>query len=170
MTLQRYPRATLRNDYIRAAIGVALCVPLAAVSFGSSFGFWLFVVLTALFAVFGMRTWLRAQTEYRLTEAGLLRTNTAFGGHAATGVAWSELSGVTLRFYPLRRDRSDGWMQLTVRAAGGRLSVDSTLENFDAIAEAALAAGLRNDLPMTQTTMANFRALGLAPEKPVDAG
>ena len=104
-----------------------------------------------------------------MTEAGLLRTNTAFRGNTATGIAWSDLSGLTLRFYPLRRDRSDGWMQLTVRATGARLSVDSTLENFDAIAEAALAAGLRNDLPMTQTTMANFRALGFSPEKPADA-
>lgn len=170
MTVQRYPRATLRNDYIRAAAGVALCVPLAAVSRGSSFGFWMFVVLTVLFAVFGARTWLRGRTEYRLTETGLLRTNAALRGQAATGIAWSDLSGLTLRFYPLRRDRSEGWMQLTVRGAGVRLSIDSTLEDFDAIAEAALAAGLRNDLPMTQTTLANFRALGFSPEKLPDSG
>lgn len=170
MTVQRYPRKTLRNDYIRAAIGVALCVPLAAVSFGSSFGFWLFVGLTVLFAVFGARTWLRGRVEFRLTEAGLLRTNAALKGQAATGIAWSELSGLTLRFFPLRRDRSDGWMQLTLRAAGARLSIDSTLEDFDAIAEAALAAGLRNDLPMTQTTLANFQALGFSPEKLADSG
>lgn len=170
MTVQRYPSTILRNDYIRAAVGVVLCVPLAVVSWGSSFGFWLFVGLTVLFAAFGARTWLRGQIEYRLTEAELLRTNTAFGGRTETAVAWSELSGVKLRFYPLRRDRSDGWMQLTVRAAGGRLSVDSTLEDFDAVAEAALAAGLRKDLPMTQATMANFRALGLSPEPPADSG
>lgn len=170
MTVQRYPRATLRNDYIRAAVGVALCVPLAAVSRGSWFGFWLFVSLTVLFAVFGLRTWLRARTEYRLTESGLLRTNAGVAGHAETGVAWAELSGLKLRFFPLRRDRSDGWMQLIVRSAGGRLSVDSTLEDFDAIAEAALAAGLRNELPMSQTTLANFRALGLSPEKLPDSG
>ncbi|MCY4397099.1 MAG: hypothetical protein OXC10_18405 [Rhodospirillaceae bacterium] len=170
MTMQRYPRTILRNDYIRAGGGVALCVPLAAVSQGSSFGFWLFVGLTLLFAVFGARTWLRGRAEYRLTEAGLLRTNVALKGQAATGIAWSELSGLTLRFYPLRRDRSDGWMQLIVRGSGARLSIDSTLEDFDAIAEAALAAGLRNDLPMTQTTLANFRALGFSPEKPADSG
>lgn len=169
MTILRYPRATLRNDYIRAGIGVSLCVPLAVISRGSSFGFWLFVALIALFAAFGARTWLRAQAEYRLTEAGLLRTNAAFSRKVATGVAWAELSGLTLRFFPLRRDRSDGWMQLTVRAAGARLSIDSTLENFDAIAEAALAAGLRNDLPMTQTTLANFQALGFSPEKLSDS-
>ena len=159
----------MRNDYIRAGIGVALCVPLAVISRGSSFGFWLFVALIALFAAFGARTWLRAQAEYRLTEAGLLRTNAAFSRKVATGVAWADLSGLTLRFFPLRRDRSDGWMQLTVRAAGARLSIDSTLENFDAIAEAALAAGLRNDLPMTQTTLANFQALGFSPEKLSDS-
>ena len=170
MIVQRYPRATLRNDYIRAAVGVALCVPLAAVSRGSSFGFWMFVVLTALFAAFGLRTLLRARSEYRLTEAGLLRTNAGPGGRRETGIAWAELSGLTLRFFPLRRDRSDGWMQLTVRAPGGRLSIDSTLEDFDAIAEAALAAGLRNELPMTQTTLANFRALGFSPEKLSDSG
>lgn len=170
MTVQRYPRATLRNDYIRAAVGVGLCVPLAAVSRGSSFGFWLFVGLVVLFAIFAARTWLRSGAEFRLTEAGLQRTNAALKGKVATGVAWAELSGLTLRFFPLRRDRSEGWMQLTVRAAGARLSVDSTLEDFDAIAEAALAAGLRNDLPMTQTTLANFSALGFSPEKPSDAG
>jgi len=144
-------------------------VPLAVISRGSSFGFWLFVALIVLFAAFGARAWLRAQAEYRLTEAGLLRTNAAFSRKVATGVAWAELSGLTLRFFPLRRDRSDGWMQLTVRAAGARLSVESTLENFDAIAEAALTAGLRNDLPMTQTTLANFQALGFSPEKLSDS-
>ena len=170
MTLQRYPRATLRNDYVRAAIGAALCVPLAIVSWGSSFGMWLFVALTALFAVFGVRTWLRAHSEFGLTGSGLMRTNAALFGQATTEIAWSELTGLTLRFFPLRRDRSEGWMQLTVRTAGARLSMDSTLEDFDAIAEAALAAGLRNDLPMKQTTLANFRALGLSPEKFPDSG
>ena len=170
MTVRRYPQATLRNDYVRAAVGVALCVPLAVVSRGSSFGFWLFVVLTALFAAFAFRTWTRARAEYELTETGLLRTSAAPAGRAISRVAWSDLSGLTLRFYPLRRDRSEGWMQLTVRAAGTRLSVDSTLEDFDAIAEAALAAGLRNDLPMTQTTLANFRALGFSPDKISDSG
>ena len=99
MTVQRYPRVILRNDYVRAAVGVAVCVPLAAVSRGSSFGFWLFVGLTLLFAVFGARTWLRGRAEYRLTEAGLLRTNAALKGQAATGIAWSELTGLTLRFF-----------------------------------------------------------------------
>ena len=174
MTVLRYPRKTLRNDFLRAAVGVAACAPLAAFTRGTSFGMWLFLALTALFLAFGVRTWLRARTGYRLTATGLVRTKAATGDgperEPATRIDWSGLSGLKLRFFPLRRDRSDGWMQLTVRAGRVRLSIDSTLEGFDDIAAAALAAGVRNDLPMSRTTLANFRALGLEPERAAGDG
>lgn len=163
MSSHRYPRPMLRNDYLRAAFGIAICIPLAIVSWGTSFGMWLFLGLTALFAAFAVRTWRRSTTEYRLTGDGLTRTNAALSARNGGKIVWSELNGLTLRFYPLRRDRSEGWMQLTIRTPGVRLAIDSTLVDFDAIARAALAAGLRNGLPMTPTTMANFQALGIEP-------
>jgi len=163
MTSHRYPREILRNDYLRAGAGIVICVPLAIVAWGTSFGMWLFLGLTGLFIVFGLRTWLRSATEYRLTAHGLLRTNAALSSLSGHEVSWADLNSLTLRFFPLRRDRSEGWMQLTVRTARVRLAIDSTLEEFDAVAKAALAAGLRNELPMTQATLANFQALGIDP-------
>lgn len=165
MTTHRYPKNVLRSDYLRAAAGFSICLTLAIVTWGTSFGMWLFLFLTALFAAFAVRTWWRAATEYRLTDAGLLRTNAGPAGRSATEVLWENLDGLTLRFYPLRRDRSEGWMQLTICAPGARLSIDSTLGDFDAVARSALSAGLRNELPMTTATLANFQAIGIEPPR-----
>ncbi|MCY4238931.1 MAG: hypothetical protein OXC93_11370 [Rhodospirillaceae bacterium] len=163
MTIHRYPHETLRNDYLRAGAGLLICAPLAIVAWGTSFGMWLFLGMSALFAVYGLRSWLRSITEYRLTGDGLTLTNTVLSSLSGRYVPWTDLNKLTLRFFPLRRDRSEGWMQLTVRTAHVRFSIDSTLEEFNAIAKAALAAGLRNELPMTQATLENFQALGVDP-------
>lgn len=165
MNAHRYPRSIMRHDYIRAAAGIAICLPLTIMAWDTAFGRWLFLALTGLFAVFGVRTWLRSRAEYRLTDGGLMLTNAGLSGRSATRVAWADLKKLTLRFFPLRRDRSEGWMQLTLRAAGARVVIDSTLEDFDTIATAALAGALRNEVPMTSATLSNFQALGISPDR-----
>jgi len=161
----RYPRVIQRNDYIRTLVGLAICVPMAIVAWGTSFGMWLFLALSGLFVAFGLRTWLRGATEYRLTEDGLLRTNAGLPGRPATSIAWHDLKSLKLRFYPLRRDRSEGWMQLTLRAPGARVAIDSTLEDFETIATAALKGALHGEVSMTPATIANFQAIGISPDR-----
>jgi hypothetical protein len=68
-----------------------------------------------------------------------------------------------LAYYSTRRDRQRGWMHLTLRGRGRRLGIDSSIDGFETIAEAALDAATRRNVALSNVTRANLVALGLAP-------
>lgn len=164
MSTLQYRRESLRGDYIRAAVGLAICgVALYAV-WGHPVAGWIFIGLVAFFGLFLLRTLVRQITEFELTAAGL-RRSIAVGGASGKGVektlTWDSLDRVRLKYYSTRRDRSDGWMHLVMRAAEGRLSVDSTVDQFDRIAHAAARAAVANGVALSGATMSNFAALDI---------
>ena len=153
----RYPRQTLWADYVRAATGTVLCgAPLLVLDVNR----WLALVLGAgfvLFALFFLRTALRHHTRYVLGP-DTLRAD----GPAGTVVEWSRLDRMKLSYYSTKRDRSGGWMQLVVGSAGGRLvKVDSSLDGFHDIVERAARASEAAGVPLSATTRANLRAMGI---------
>lgn len=153
----RYPRQTIVADYMRAAAGVFLCgTPLVLLEVNH----WLAVVLGvgfALFLLFLVRTALRHRTHYIL-QADTLRAD----GPAGSLVEWSRIDRLKLSYFSTKRDRSDGWMQLSVGSAGGRtLKVDSSLDGFHDIVEHAARAAEASGLELSQATRANLRAMGI---------
>jgi len=153
----RYPRATLWADYIRASAGVLLCgLPLLLLEVNH----WLAVVLGAglvLFAVFLARTALRDRTRYLLASDTLCAD-----GPAGGVVEWNRLDRLKLSYFSTKRDRSAGWMQLTVGSAGGRaVKIDSSLDGFHDVVERAAAAASSTHLALSQATRANLRAMGI---------
>jgi hypothetical protein len=154
----RYPQATLLADYGRAATGAALCgAPLLALDVNQWLGVLLFAGF-ALFALFGLRTALRQNTRYVLSEETLCAD-----GPVGTLVEWSRLDRLKLSYFSTKRDRKDGWMQLTIGSAGGRsVKLDSSLEGFhDIVARAALAAETAK-LELSMATRVNLRSMGLS--------
>jgi hypothetical protein len=154
----RYPRQTLWADYIRAGTGVLLCgLPLLAVEVNR----WLALILGAGFLLFGaffVRTALRQRTHYLLGPDTLCAD-----GPAGTLVEWSRLDRMKLSYFSTKRDRSGGWMQLSVGSAGGRtLKVDSSLDGFHDVVERAAQAAGQTGLTMSEATRANLRAMGIA--------
>ena len=153
----RYPRQTLMADYARAALGVVLCAaPLLLLEVNQ----WLAAILAAgfaLFALFFVRTALRHHTRYILGPDTLCAD-----GPTGTVVEWSRLDRMKLSYFSTKRDRSDGWMQLSVGSTGGRLvKVDSSLEGFhDIVDRAARAAGAAR-LQLSQATRANLKAMDI---------
>lgn len=152
----RYPPASLYGDYARAAAGMIMTgLPLALVPVSA----WIAVPMAAaalLFAVFALRTAQRQVTRITVDEAGVRATG-PFGG----SLRWDELAGLRLRFYSTKRDRSDGWMQLTLRGTRGRVRAESTLDGFDALVGRAATAARRNGLAFDHTTVDNLLALGI---------
>ena len=131
----RYPRQTLWADYGRAGAGVLLCgAPLLALEVNH----WLALILVAgfvLFALFLVRTALRHHTRYVLGPDTLCAD-----GPAGAVVEWNRLDRLKLSYFSTKRDRSDGWMQLTLGSAGGRtLKIDSSLDGFHDVVERFLA-------------------------------
>ncbi|MFI4999414.1 MAG: hypothetical protein ACHQK9_06000 [Reyranellales bacterium] len=154
----RYPRQTLWADYLRATTGVVLCgVPLLLLEVNR----WMALVLGAGFVLFGLffvRTALRHRTRYVLAPDTLCAD-----GPAGTLVEWQRLDRMKLSYFSTKRDRSDGWMQLTVGSSGGRtVKVDSSLEGFYDIVERAARAAEATGLELSEATRANLRSMGLS--------
>lgn len=154
----RYPQATLMADYLRAAAGALLCgAPLLVLDVNR----WLAFVLLAgfvLFGLFGVRTALRHHTRYILSDQTLCAD-----GPAGTLVEWSRLDRMKLSYFSTKRDRSDGWMQLTVGSTGGRaVRVDSSLEGFHDIVTRAAQAAEKGNVQLSMTTRVNLRSIGLS--------
>jgi hypothetical protein len=159
MSEHRYRARAIRGDYIRAGAGLALvAVPLAAAPLGPVAG----SILGAaglLFAGFGGRTWLRHKSRYRVDERGIARD-----GPFGTMLPWSALAGLRLRYYSTRRDRTGGWMQMTLKGDGATMRIDSTLEGFRDVARAALDAAGAAGIALDAATLENAGALGLRQE------
>src|SRR6185437_2179606 len=77
-------------------------------------------------------------------------------------IAWAELERVKLAYYSTRRDRKSGWLQLELRGSGARVDLDSRIAGFDSVVRrAAEVAGARG-LVLSDATLANLEALGIA--------
>lgn len=151
-----YPTAAMAGDYLRTAAGlVPTGVLLATVSVSSTAA----VILgsfAAIFAVFGVRTFLRHGTRIEVTDNGLLAL-----GPIRRAIPWTELDRMRLAYYSTRKDRNAGWMQLELGAGQTRVRLDSRLERFDdVVRRAAIAAHARN-LALNESTVANLEALGI---------
>jgi hypothetical protein len=157
-TLLRYPLAIHYADYARAAAGLALTLgPLLLLDVAYPLVA-LLVALGLLFAWFGLRTVSRHLSRVELSASAI-----ALHGPLPRHLAWSELERMQLAYYAPRRSRDDGWLQLTLRGAGGRsIRLDSTLVGFDQVLGAASRAARAKALPMGAATQANLAALGLA--------
>ncbi len=159
MTVLRYPRASIRNDFARGGAGLALSLgPLAAVPPTSAAGLVL-TGLAILFAIFGARTWARQRMIVTLDTDSLF-----ISGFAPKKFAWGALSGLEMRYYATGKTRDQGWMQVTLRSEGVVVRLDSTLEGFPAIIRRAAAAAAANGVALSPTTQENLRGFGVPAE------
>jgi hypothetical protein len=114
--------------------------------------------LTGLFLLFTIRTALRQWTWIELTEDAI-----SVSQPRRETLRWDQLSHVKLRYYSTRRNRTGGWMALTLASTGQRIAVDSNIDGFDAIAARAAHAAMANRIELDEITQTNLAALGLVP-------
>lgn len=172
---RRYPAKSLRGDYARAGLGLALTgTPLLFAAPPTSL-FAIFGGLAALFFVFGLRTWARHMTVVDVTETEISAGGPRFiSGHLSGRVtlAWKDVRAVKLGYFSTKRERTEGWMHLKLQGKGRTLRLESDLEGFTTIAARALSAATANDLPLNAATLSNFKALGITVEasEPAESG
>jgi hypothetical protein len=159
MSLHAYPPAAALADLARAGIGAgAVAVPLLVVGTETPIGPVLLVML-AVFAAFGVRAALLLLTRYRVDEGGIGTI-----GPVARSLSWADVRRIKLAYYSTRRDRSGGWMQLTLIGRRCRLSLDSRVDGFAGVARLAADAAAANGAVLDGATLGNFRALGIVLE------
>ena len=151
-----YPRASVVGDWLRAGGGLlATAGPLLLVP-GMVWPLQLLLAgMAAVFATFGLQTWLRQRLRIRVDEDGF-EALPRYGR-----VRWSEVSGVALAYFSTRRDREGGWFELKVRTPAGNMRVDSRMEGFETLAGAALRAAGEHGLELSPVSLANGRQLGV---------
>jgi hypothetical protein len=156
MTRHRYPRRIIISDYTRAGVGAVLTLgPLTAVPIASIAGV-ILSLLSILFVFFAGRTWMRGRTVAQLSDEGLAVTALQY-----KTIYWQDVASLELRYFATKRDRSQGWMQLTLKNADTTLRLESTLEGFEEITRAAARAASRRELSLSPSTLENLRALDL---------
>ena len=158
MSVHRYTAKALRADYIRACSGMALSGGLAALARGEAVPSALLGVVALLFLVFGIRTALRQGTMIEAAAEGL-----SISGSRSVSLSWHELDALKLRYYATRRDRTGGWMQLTLAGRGRRVAFESSLEDFASLAQRAARAAEANGVSFDPATASNLAALGFQP-------
>jgi hypothetical protein len=156
MTRHAYPGTAMFADYLRAAAGLVPALVLVATARVGIGGSAVLAGVAALFLAFGIRTALRHGTRVELSEHEVRAS-----GPLAMSIAWSELDGLKLAYYSIRRDRKNGWLQLELRAGRSVLRLDSRIEGFAALVERAARAAEARRLPLNAATAANLQALGL---------
>ena len=158
MTTHAYPRGALVGDYVRGGGGLALMVlPLALLQLNVVVAI-VFGVLAVMFALHLLRTLQRQMTVVEVGGDAI-----AARGPLGSAIRWDQLGAMRLKYYSTRRDRQQGWMNLTLRGGGRKLSLESSLTGFDEIAERAAATARANGVVLDPTTLNNLGALGIDP-------
>lgn len=156
-----YPLSHLWPDYVRAGLGVAISLGLLLFAAPQSVIFILLAGLSLLFAWLGAATLWRQQIEIQLDSSGVASYGRWRFGRPRRVIPWAGITGVALKYYSTRRDRSEGWLQLTIEGHGGRLRVDSDLTGFPLLVREALAAADRYGIPLSDVTRANAARLAV---------
>ncbi len=151
-----YPRPALLADYARAASGLvfaalAILLPMHWILVS------LFGLLAALLLAFGARTWLRQKSRIELMPDAI-----RLAGPIERRIPWEALDRLELRYFSMRRDRKQGWMELSLAGNGTRLGIESQIEGFGEIVERAAEAAALRGLAVDQATETNLAALGIA--------
>jgi len=153
MSQHRYSSHATNADLLRAAIGLVCClVPFVSLELGAVVRLMLSVP-AALFAVFGLHTWRNRGTVVTVDADGIQKGKQA--------IAWDALATVKLSYFSTRRDRENGWMQLKLAGGGTAITLNSGLEDFEAVCRDAFKAARTHGIELTDSSAGNFAALGL---------
>ena len=152
MSLHAYPREALFADYARSVTGlVILGTPLVMVDTAFAVTA-LFAVGAGIFATYGLRTAWQQRLLIKIDGYGVGRL-----APLPRSIAWRDLRDLRLAYYSTRRDRENGWMQLTLVGGHSRLAIDSRLDGFETIAAQAAAAAVDNEIGLDVATATNHR-------------
>ncbi|MZR29883.1 hypothetical protein [Sneathiella litorea] len=151
-----YPRKNILGSYLRALVGVVLtAVPLLLLN-PISVIVYLLVFLLCAFIVYGLRAIFRQFTRFEVSGTGIVMT-----GPLKRSIKWAELDGFNLNYYSTRRDREAGWMHLRLIGGGAKLSIDSTINEFEDLVRLAARAAAHNGVVPNRNTTGNLQALGI---------
>lgn len=149
----RYCSGTLWAESLKALAGAAVCGAVALSLPFSWFPAGLIGLLGIAFAWYGARVASRTRMRILLSAEGLQELP------SGRLLPWCEVLGLQLVYYSTRRDREDGWMELTLRTQARTWRVDSRLDDFHEFVRFVLRRTNQNQFKLDSTTAHNLKAL-----------
>ena len=156
--IHRWSVAALAGDVVRGAIafGIAafalLLIPIGSIVFFVALG------LAVVFALYLASTLSRIRCLIEVNDEGLRLSGGLLG---AKSIKWAELARFDLRYFSLRRDRKEGWMELKLHGSGQTIALDDRLDRFHDVLARAWQAARAADVGLSDTTHANLIAAGI---------
>ena len=151
----RYPWRAMLPDYARACVGMGCTlIPLLFMDAAGAVAVVL-LFLGLIFALFALQAVLRQATRIAVNEREIRARP------LGPCLAWDALSGLKLAYFSVRRDRSGGWMELTLQSGRRRLRIDSRLEGFSEVVRQAAAAATDACLHLDSATISNLANLSI---------
>lgn len=161
MSRHRYPLSALLKDDVKAVLGLAVSATPLFIDGISVIIFYVFLALTILFLVFGLRMALRHTTVIEVSDRGVRAS-----GLLGATIAWEDLRDVQLRYYSTRRDREHGWMDLRLKGRRHALRIESAIEGFEHIVRRTTDFAPHNGIELSAPTRANLKAMGIGEQRP----
>lgn len=156
----RYPFSILIKDYLLGVLGLAVSIQILSSSGDDTGIFWFFLGLATFFVIVTANAAHRHVTRIKLSEDGIY-----LGPWMRRFIPWSELKGLSLRFYAVRSvfgRNKGGWMTLKLRSQSGHcISVDSDLPHFQSLVSKAAHVAQENGLLVDAYTAHNLGSLGI---------
>ena len=142
------------GDYFRSAMGIAVSIiPLVVVSSKPVITY-LFSAMIIVFLAFGLRTILRHLTRIEVWDEGIT-VNLPFRKQ----IGWSDISALKIKYFSTRKNKKNGWLQMTVGGAGQSISVDSKISGFRDILKQRHRSRRRQRVSLDEASTANMEAL-----------
>jgi len=156
MRQHRYRRPAIALEGAQGAAGFALTAALLTAAQPAGPVIWVLAAVAGLFLVYFGRAVVRYLTRIELDERSI-RTR----GPLEAVIPWEEMRSLRLNHYTTRSDRSGGWMQLEVRGARRSIRIDSSLDDFAGLVDAAGREASRRGTRLEERTRSNLGALGV---------
>lgn len=169
MLVLRYPIRRLTMDWLRTLCGLGIGLGMLLFTPLTWWTGILFGAITALFLYFGRCTLNKQLQRVAIGDDGLW-----VRGMDERILPWQELESVTLRFFGSRRqhrklkageEMTGGFMELTLKSAGTRVTFDTALEGFTLVAWRAVRAARARQLELDRPTAGNLLDIGIDPDQ-----
>jgi hypothetical protein len=157
MSVHAYPPGTAVADGARALTGAGLAAVALAVPGATAATLLIAAPIAVLFAAWGIIILGRHLSTVQIDHHGI----TVLKLWPRT-IAWHDLEGYRLRYYSTRRDRSRGWLELTVSSCRLRISIDSRIAGFETVLHAVVRAARAHGVGADAATLANLQACGFS--------
>ena len=149
-----YPAREFNRDMLRSALGMLFtAVPLLL--FGpSSVIVYILVGLFLMFAIYCVRAIVRKKMQISVSTDGIQVT-----GLKGKFIDWEALEALKLSYYSTRRDGEKGWMQLKLKGRGTRLTLESTISDFDDLVQLCVLKAQEKGMKFDASTARNLQSL-----------